>query len=143
MNTRWVALFAVSCFLLAVFFGLALYMEFTRDWSKPIYAASEARQEGSPSGSLALAGSGGGNNEPAGPGMKTFQAKGCSACHAIGGKGPSVGPDLAGVGARRDAEWLDSWLADPAAVKPGTTMPKLPLTDEERRILVEFLRELK
>ncbi|MEZ0374982.1 MAG: c-type cytochrome, partial [Candidatus Sericytochromatia bacterium] len=46
----------------------------------------------------------------------------CASCHSLGGTGGSVGPALDGVGTRRDAAWLSRWLADPAAVKPGTAM---------------------
>ncbi|MCR9140887.1 MAG: c-type cytochrome [bacterium] len=67
----------------------------------------------------------------------------CVACHALGGEGGNVGPALDGVASRYDTEYLNRWLADPAGVKPGTTMPKLPLTDAERRELVGFLGRLK
>ncbi len=63
----------------------------------------------------------------------------CVACHSLGGKGGNVGPVLDGVGDRYDAKTLDTWLRDPAAVKPGTKMPKLPLTDTQRGALVSFL----
>src|SRR5690606_16883084 len=67
----------------------------------------------------------------------------CSACHAVGGTGGNVGPALDGIGSRLDADYLDRWLADPQALKPGTAMPKLPLTDAERAELVEFLSAMK
>jgi len=67
----------------------------------------------------------------------------CVACHAVGGQGGTVGPALDGVGSRRDAAYLTRWLQDPQAVKPGTTMPKLPLSDGEIGELVRFLSDLK
>ncbi len=67
----------------------------------------------------------------------------CQACHAIGGKGGNVGPALDKVGAKYDADYLNKWLKDPQAVKPGTNMPKLPLTDPELAELVLFLSNLK
>jgi len=36
----------------------------------------------------------------------------CVACHTVGG-GPRIGPDLAGVAARRDPAWLRHWMKDP------------------------------
>jgi len=36
----------------------------------------------------------------------------CTGCHTVGG-GDRVGPDLAGVADRRDADWLEHWLAEP------------------------------
>ncbi|MBX7056595.1 MAG: c-type cytochrome [Leptospirales bacterium] len=67
----------------------------------------------------------------------------CTACHSLGGQGGNVGPALDGVGARRDLAYLDRWLSDPQSVKPGTAMPKLPLSDAERAALVAFLATLK
>lgn len=63
----------------------------------------------------------------------------CSTCHSLGGTGGTVGPALDGVGSRYDAAYLEKWLKDPAAVKPGTTMPKLPLDDTQVGELVTFL----
>lgn len=67
----------------------------------------------------------------------------CVACHALGGSGGNVGPALDGVASRLDAAYLDRWLSNPQAVKPGTAMPKLPLSDSERAELVAFLSTLK
>jgi len=63
----------------------------------------------------------------------------CTACHSLGGVGGAVGPALDGVGDRFDRDYLMRWITDPQAVKPGTTMPKLGLTDEQRNELVVFL----
>jgi len=63
----------------------------------------------------------------------------CTACHALDGSGGAVGPALDGVGARLDGDYLTRWLKDPASVKPGTKMPKLPLTDAQVAELVTFL----
>lgn len=67
----------------------------------------------------------------------------CVACHAVGGKGGAVGPALDGVARRKTPEELDRWLADPAAVKPGTAMPKLPLDESTRAALVAWLSTLQ
>jgi cytochrome c2 len=48
-------------------------------------------------------------------GEQLFQQKGCAACHTIG-KGPLVGPDLAGVTTKRSHDWLQQWLAAPDAM---------------------------
>jgi nitric oxide reductase subunit C len=63
----------------------------------------------------------------------------CTACHALGGVGGTIGPALDGVGDRYDRDYLMRWIADPQAVKPGTTMPKLGLTEEQRNEVVLFL----
>jgi nitric oxide reductase subunit C len=67
----------------------------------------------------------------------------CVACHAVGGKGGAVGPALDGVARRKSPEELDRWIADPAAVKPGTAMPKLPMDERTRAVLVAWLSSLK
>ncbi|MCW7506853.1 c-type cytochrome [Leptospira levettii] len=67
----------------------------------------------------------------------------CVACHAVGGKGGSVGPALDHVGSKFDADYLNRWLVDPQVIKPGTNMPKLPLSDTERKDIVTYLSALK
>ena len=67
----------------------------------------------------------------------------CVACHAVGGIGGKVGPALDEVATKYDADYLKRWLTDPQAVKPGTTMPKLPLTDEQIGALVDYLQTLR
>ena len=67
----------------------------------------------------------------------------CVACHSLGGQGGQVGPALDGVGNRKTPAEILAWLADPPAIKPGTAMPKLPLTDGQRQELTAFLSTLK
>lgn len=67
----------------------------------------------------------------------------CIACHSLGGQGGAVGPALDGVGARRDADYLHRWLADPQSVKADARMPKLPLTPGQIDELVAFLSHLE
>ncbi|MCL5075789.1 MAG: cytochrome c [Chloroflexi bacterium] len=76
-------------------------------------------------------------------GREVFQQKGCSSCHAIAGVGGHVGPDLTKVGDRLSADYLRRFLKDPAAVKPGTKMPKLEYTPDELDALVSYLASLK
>jgi nitric oxide reductase subunit C len=63
----------------------------------------------------------------------------CLACHKLGGEGGAVGPVLDGVGARLSRERIVTWLHDPPAVKPGTAMPKLPLSEGQIQELAAFL----
>jgi nitric oxide reductase subunit C len=66
----------------------------------------------------------------------------CSICHTVAGRGGNVGPILDGVADRRDAAYLARWLRDPAAVKRGTAMPKLPLSEEQITELTTYLSGL-
>jgi cytochrome c1 len=86
-----------------------------------------------------------------GEGRRLIVAKGCSGCHTISGVPGATGvvgpnltnitlrPTIAGETIPNSPEMLERWLLDPPAVKPGTTMPKLGLTDQEARDLVAFL----
>jgi nitric oxide reductase subunit C len=76
-------------------------------------------------------------------GKKVFATKGCIACHSVGGPSVGPGPELTQVAYQRDAAWLTAWLADPQKVKPGTVMPKLPLTPEESEAVIAYLLSAK
>jgi len=65
----------------------------------------------------------------------------CISCHALSGRGGKVGPALDGVANRYSRDELDKWLADPQAVKPGTAMPDLKLSEPVRAELVSFLMQ--
>jgi nitric oxide reductase subunit C len=72
-------------------------------------------------------------------GKYVFQRKNCNDCHTILGIGGYFAPDLTKAADRRDAAWLASYLADPQAAKPGTTMPNQRLTQAEVADLLAFL----
>ncbi len=83
-------------------------------------------------------------------GEEIFKNK-CIQCHAVDPGQPGLGPNLAGFGSRetvagfrpRTDEWISKWLKDPQAVKPGTLMPNVGLTDSEVTSLVKYLQEQK
>lgn len=84
-------------------------------------------------------------------GQALFEQR-CAACHTVG-QGDRVGPDLAGVGTRRERAWLARWIAEPdrmlAAHDPVATellakyrnvpMPNLGLSTEEVSAVVAYL----
>jgi cytochrome c2 len=84
-------------------------------------------------------------------GRRLLVSKGCTGCHTIGGvpgatgvAGPNLTnvalrPTIAGESIPNSPEMLVRWLLDPPAVKPGTSMPRLGLTEQEARDLVAFL----
>lgn len=80
-------------------------------------------------------------------GRELFQAKGCASCHqhsAVAGSGQFSGgpggtaPVLTAYPG--DPAYLRSWLRDPQALKPRTTMPNLGLSDAEITALIAFLK---
>ena len=64
-----------------------------------------------------------------------------------------VGPNLGGVASRtkiaagavtiNSPDDLKKWILNPAALKPGTAMPNVGLTDDEATKIVAFLETLK
>lgn len=84
-------------------------------------------------------------------GERLFQSK-CSACHTLG-QGDRVGPDLAGVTARRDRAWLARYISAPEALLAARDptavalfhrykeirMPNLKLGSSDVADLVSFL----
>lgn len=78
-------------------------------------------------------------------GRALFLAKGCASCHhhaAVPGSGPLGGIDIPDLSApHSDAVFLRRWLANPAAVRPGTAMPTLNLREDEITALIAFLSQ--
>jgi hypothetical protein len=91
---------------------------------------------------------------PAEYGRSLFLIKGCPTCHRHDGLGLSRAgfdeanePEFTGMfGApdltnyQPDPAFVREWLRDPAAVRPGTEMPDLDLTDDEIEALLAFLQ---
>ncbi len=73
-------------------------------------------------------------------GKKVWQQKICQDCHTLLGIGGYLAPELTKEGQRRDATFLTSWLKDPQAVKPGTTMPNQRLDDQQVANVVAFFQ---
>jgi cytochrome c oxidase subunit 2 len=87
-------------------------------------------------------------------GNEVFMASACNMCHAISGTQAmaSVGPDLSHIASRRslasgalrnDRENLRAWLANPQAIKPGTRMPIVALSDQDLDALTAYLGTLQ
>jgi cytochrome c oxidase subunit 2 len=92
-------------------------------------------------------------------GQQVFFTAGCVGCHTIEGMEVNgvkalgdVGPNLTHVGSRTaiagevlplTQENLAKWVHNPQAVKPGTLMPNLGLTQEQANQVAAFLEALK
>jgi cytochrome c oxidase subunit II len=87
-------------------------------------------------------------------GQKAFFSDQCASCHALRGTSASgqVGPDLTHVGSRttlaalvlpNTPAALSRWIRNPQAVKPGTRMPDLGVSERDVRSLTAYLESLK
>ena len=87
-------------------------------------------------------------------GKRVFESTSCVNCHAVGGTNGTgrFGPDLthlmsrktiaAGV-ARNTHENLRLWIESPDAIKPGSLMPAMKLSDTDLDALVRYLETLQ
>jgi cytochrome c oxidase subunit 2 len=103
----------------------------------------QGQQQGpaQPSGDAALAG------------FQVFEQQGCAGCHSISGiSSGAVGPNLthfksrsvfAGSIFENTDPNLRAWLRNPPGQKPGSVMPKLPLSDDDISKLIAYLDTLK
>jgi cytochrome c oxidase subunit 2 len=87
-------------------------------------------------------------------GKEVMFSKACAQCHTIRGTAANgaLGPDLTHFAGRttlaagtapNNPDLLRRWLADPNALKPGTTMPALPLTAADLQALTAYLETHK
>lgn len=59
----------------------------------------------------------------------------CFNCHTIGG-GPLTGPDLKGIGERRDPDWLVRWIQNPQAVLDAGDPVAKEIVDKHRGVVM-------
>ena len=86
-------------------------------------------------------------------GKALYTRSACVGCHTIRGvSAGALGPDLTHFGGRarfgaglwpNTAEHVVAWLKDPPALKPGSKMPNLNLSDAEAKALAAYLASLK
>jgi cytochrome c oxidase subunit 2 len=87
-------------------------------------------------------------------GKRVFETTACVNCHAVGGTNATgrFGPDLthlmsrdtiAAGAAENTKENLRLWIQNPDAIKPGSLMPAMQLTDADLDALVRYLETLK
>ncbi len=94
--------------------------------------------------------------EPAGDaasGKDVFAKSACVGCHTIRGVSAGVlGPDLTHFGSRKlfgaglwptTPENVAAWVKDPPALKPGSKMPNLHLSDADTKAVAAYLVGLK
>ena len=76
-------------------------------------------------------------------GKKVYGEMKCAMCHKVEGVGGKIGPELSGVGSRKEAKWMKGFLKDPKSVIPDTKQPPFKGTDEQLDALVTYLMSLK
>jgi len=86
-------------------------------------------------------------------GVRVFQER-CTACHTVAGTAANgkIGPNLTHVASRQtlaagllpnSPSNLQRWLQNPQAIKPGSLMPNLGLSEAEVNALTAYLQHLK
>lgn len=65
----------------------------------------------------------------------------CLGCHRLDGTGGEIGPDLSAVAARRSPEYIAAMVRDPQSTAPGAVMPRVPMPDAWRDLVVRYLAE--
>jgi cytochrome c oxidase subunit 2 len=87
-------------------------------------------------------------------GRRVFETTACINCHAVGGTPATgrFGPDLTHLMSRRTIasgaaentkENLRLWIQNPDAIKPGSLMPAMKLSDADLDALVRYLQTLR
>ncbi len=77
-------------------------------------------------------------------GALLFKSNGCIKCHAIKGKGGSVGPDLTYVGQRRSRSYIVEQIVNPKSHNPDTAMTSFAhLPEKDINDLADYLSGLK
>jgi cytochrome c oxidase subunit 2 len=87
-------------------------------------------------------------------GRRVFETTACLNCHAVGGTNGTgrFGPDLthlmsrstiASGAAENTPENLHIWIQNPDAIKPGSLMPAMKLSDADLDAVVRYLETLR
>jgi cytochrome c oxidase subunit 2 len=106
------------------------------------WAAGQRRSAAEPRDSLAARG------------RQAFLESACALCHRVRGTpaGGLLGPDLTHVASRRTLAsallpntpgHLGGWIANPQALKPGSRMPRVPMSREEFSLIHRYLLSLE
>src|SRR5580700_7757796 len=87
-------------------------------------------------------------------GKRVFESNACMNCHAVAGTAADgrFGPDLThlmsrttiGAGAAKNThDNLRLWIQDPSAIKPGSLMPAMKLSDADLDAVVSYMETLR
>jgi cytochrome c oxidase subunit 2 len=87
-------------------------------------------------------------------GRRVFESNACMNCHAVAGTAADgrFGPDLthlmsrstiAAGAAKNTHDNLRLWIQDPSAIKPGSLMPAMKLSDADLDAIVSYMETLR
>jgi mono/diheme cytochrome c family protein len=63
----------------------------------------------------------------------------CLGCHRLGERGGRIGPDLAPASVRLEPAFVEAMVRDPQRLVPHAAMPRLPLPERTRELIVAYL----
>jgi ubiquinol-cytochrome c reductase cytochrome b subunit len=72
-------------------------------------------------------------------GIAYYRGENCVSCHSAAS---SLGPDLTRTAVHKDAAWMIRHFKQPAAVRPGSAMPAMSLSEVQLNSLAAFLLKL-
>jgi ubiquinol-cytochrome c reductase cytochrome b subunit len=75
-------------------------------------------------------------------GVAYFRQENCASCHAVGEGASKLGPDLTQTSIHRNAAWMIQHFKGPSAMRPGSAMPPIELSEEQLSSLAAFLLKL-
>jgi ubiquinol-cytochrome c reductase cytochrome b subunit len=75
-------------------------------------------------------------------GVAYFRQENCISCHVVGDHGNKIGPDLTQASIHKDVPWMVDHFKRPAAMRPGSSMPSIQLSDAQLSSLASFLLKL-
>ncbi len=85
-------------------------------------------------------------------GEKLIESIGCKGCHIVNESDREVriadvsydiAPELAKIGSKVNRDWLYAWIRNPKQYHPGTTMPRLRLSNSEAADITTYLMNKK
>lgn len=74
-------------------------------------------------------------------GKRLFREARCISCHAVEGRGGTIGPELTRVASKVKPGWLRAWLENPKQYLPRTRMPQFSFPEKEIAAIAAYLQK--